>query len=312
MSRRPPTILRVMNPMPNMNPVPPTFLDARTLLEASQPRPRVWRFGYGLGLMAILLIGLMLAGQNQQAVSTLSTMGMGLILGLIVITNNLALRANRLEYARLQSAEELLHLRHWPQAAMLLQAMLSRPFRSMGARFQALFYFTGALARYHRFDDVIAISDYLIESLPREEPAVHAVKLSRGMALLREDRLFDADRAIMDLRRSSQSAESGGLALLELYRDVKTGHAADAIKMFDKRRDAIRNQLGHRTADAHVLFAQASHMLGKHAEAAAAYEAATLLAPAIELHRRYPETLDLASAYPAAAAPDFDGREVRA
>jgi tetratricopeptide (TPR) repeat protein len=288
--------------------LPPSFTDVRSLLEASQPRPRVTWVGYALALGTLLVLGVLMAGssQSQQTLSTVSTLFMALCIGLIVLTNNLALRASRLEHARLQSAEELLHLRRWPQAAMLLQAMLSRPFRSMGARFQALFYFSGALARYHRFDDVIAISDYLIESLPHEEPAVHAVKLSRGMALLRQDRLFDADRVIMDLRRSAHAAESGGLALLELYRDVKTGHATDAIEMFGKRRDMIRNQLGHRAADAHVLMAQASHMLGRHAEAAAEYEAATLLAPAIELHRRYPETSALAGAYVAASPPDFD------
>jgi hypothetical protein len=44
-------------------------------------------------------------------------------------------------------------------------------------------------------------------------------------------------------------------------------------------------------------------MLGRDDEAKAAYERATLLAPPLELHRRYPEMAKLEQKYPATVAP---------
>jgi hypothetical protein len=129
------------------------------------------------------------------------------------------------------------------------------------------------------------------------------VKLARAMALLREDRLFDADRAISDLRRSGAAGKSGGLALLEMYRDVKTGHPTEALVGFAKTGEVIRQQLGHRMGDAYVLAAKAHDLLNQSDQAKSAYQTATLLAPAVELHRRYPETTDLARKYPAHPAP---------
>ena len=65
----------------------------------------------------------------------------------------------------------------------------------------------------------------------------------------------------------------------------------------------MRHQLGMRVADAWVLVAAARDGLGQTDAARAAYENATSLAPAIELHRRYPDTQPLATRYPSAAFP---------
>jgi hypothetical protein len=137
--------------------------------------------------------------------------------------------------------------------------------------------------------------------------------------MLREDHLLDADRAINELRRSLRSSakiseeddgerapdeiESAGLALVEIYRDVKTGHPAEAIETFNKRLPALREQLGHRAGDAWVLVARAYDMLNRPDDAQRAYENATLLADRTELERRYPEVAPLASRYRAAAVP---------
>jgi hypothetical protein len=65
----------------------------------------------------------------------------------------------------------------------------------------------------------------------------------------------------------------------------------------------MRQQLGHRVADAHALVARAYDILGDEPQAKAAYERATLLSPAAELQRRYPELLKLAEKFPASPAP---------
>ena len=123
--------------------------------------------------------------------------------------------------------------------------------------------------------------------------------------MLREDHLFDADRALAELRRTVASAgvESAGLALVEIYRDVKTGHPDEAVQIFEQRLPVMRDQLGHRVADAYALAARAYDLLGREAEARDAYEKATLLAPPPELSRRYPEVQKLEGRYDPAIAP---------
>ena len=145
------------------------------------------------------------------------------------------------------------------------------------------------LARYHRYEDSVTVHEYLLSEIPLDDVTEHGVRLGRAMALLREDNLLDADRAIAELRRTSRGIESAGLALVEIYRDVKTGHPAEAIEMFESRLPAMRRQLGHRVADAWALAARAYDMLGRREEAQTAYENATVLMPLPELTRRYPE-----------------------
>jgi hypothetical protein len=91
-----------------------------------------------------------------------------------------------------------------------------------------------------------------------------------------------------ELRRLEGDGESGGLALVEIYRDVKTGHPAEAIDVFQTKLPSLREQLGHRVADAYALAARAYQLLCREVEAADAWGRATLLAPALELVRRYP------------------------
>jgi tetratricopeptide (TPR) repeat protein len=308
-------------------PTPVQFLDVPALLERSQPAPRTGWFWYGLG--AFILVVLLSAYANTRSpematlVRTLSGFIMfGLMVGMGVITW-FAVKGQRAEQLQLEAAEELVSLRRWPQAAVLLEAMLMRPTRSPGSRVQALIYLSTVLARYHRFDDAIAIQNHLLDNVIMDSATSHALRLSRAMAMLRSDHLFDADRAIAELRRSTRRAEemigddtedeppapagatfeSAGLALVEIYRDVKTGHPAEAIEMFDAKLPILKQQLGHRVADAYVLAAKAYDLLGRTAEAQSAYENATLLSPVDELSRRYPEVQSTGEKYSFARAP---------
>jgi tetratricopeptide (TPR) repeat protein len=159
------------------------------------------------------------------------------------------------------------------------------------------------MVRYHRFEDAIMVQSFLIEHEILDDSADYVVRLGRAIAMLREDHLVDADRAIGDLRRRVPPQQSGGFSLIEIYRDVKTGDAQEAIDLFAERLTVMQQQLGHRVADAHALVARAYDMLGREEQAAAAYQRATLLAPPSELQRRYPEVTKLTEKYPAAIAP---------
>jgi tetratricopeptide (TPR) repeat protein len=239
-------------------------------------------------------------GGGQPVADTLLLAMTGLAIGGFV----LAVRRHRRQAQTIDAIEEMVQLRRWEPAGMLLNRFLSQPVRSPRIWARALIQLAAVLARHHRFADAVSVEDFLIEHDGLlDDGGAYGVRVMRAMSLLREDSLLDADRAISDLRRRGPAKASGPLALIEIYRDVKTGHPAEAIELFASRIDVLRQHLGHRVADAHALVARAYDMLGRDAEAAAAYGRATALAPVAELHRRYPELAPLTGKYQPTPAP---------
>ena len=351
----PSTVAPPAVPLP---PAPP-FLEVATLLDQSRPQLRpIWARYSLLFFLAILLGGAYFTSQAGRWAGTaqvISSVLMFVLVFAMFITMSVTVRGQRREQNQLETIEELIQLRRWPEAGLAVQNLLLQPTRTGWGRVQGLIYLSGILMRYHRFTDAISVQEYLLDGLPLDGSTLQSLQLGRAMAMLREDRLVDADRAISDLRRSamrensrqkseqssdvgavedSDSAEnaaeqssavqppaeatlvahwktaratrthaSAGLALVELYRDVKTGHPAEAIDIFIEKLPILRKQLGHRVADAHVLAARAYDLLGEAAEAARQYANATLLSPVAELHRRFPETAVLATKYKSSAAP---------
>lgn len=290
-----------------MDAPPGGFLDVPTLLEASEPRPRVAWLGYGVGAFLLVVLTAALIGQKsaeaQAALRLFSALSMLLLMGLLGLLTVLTVRRHRAEQEQLEAAAELVQLRRWPQAAFVLEHLLSTPARAPQLRAQALIYLAAVLARYHRFDDAIRVYNHLLDTESVDGATAYGLRLGRAMAMLREDHLFDADRAINELRRARGSDDSAGLALVELYRDVKTGHPTEAIQLFEAKLPTLRDALGHRVADAWALAARAYDLLGRKTEAQDAFTKATLLAPPAELFRRYPEVEKLAATYAPAAAP---------
>ncbi len=287
-------------------PTAPVFLDVDQLLATSQPAVRVNLLIYGLGLMAALVtIGVMSLFQPESRLSVQFFSG-ALLIGAMVFAgfwSTMAVRRHGAEVQTVEAVEEMIQLRRWEPAGILLDRFLSEPVRSPRLWARALVQLAALLGRHHRFEDAITVQSFLIDHELLDDASDYTVRLGRAMAMLREDHLVDADRAIGDLRRRAPAEQSGGLSLVEIFRDVKTGHAEEAIHLFTDRLGVMRLQLGHRVADAHGLVAQAYEMMGREGEAKAAYERATLLAPPSELHRRYPELAKLAAKYPATIAP---------
>lgn len=284
---------------------PNEFLNVDRLLEASQPRPRLGFIWWMAGtFLLVLLSGIMLGGQAnaKPVVAALFSLIIGGGFVAMSLTSIYSVRQLRAQQRQVEQIGEMVQRRRWNDAAMGLETYLSQPARSFGLRTQALAFLAPVLARMGRFEDAIAVQTYLIEHGMIDQAGSAAVKIGRAMAMLHEDHLFDADRAISELRRSP-AAGSGALALLEIYRDVKTGHPAEAIEMFEKKATEMRDQLGHRVADAYALVARAYDLLGRQEEARLAFTRATLLAPPVELLRRYSEVQKLADRYQPAPAP---------
>ncbi|HYO10416.1 MAG TPA: tetratricopeptide repeat protein [Tepidisphaeraceae bacterium] len=291
----------------DLPPPAPDFFDVEQMLERSQPRPRGGWLWMAMGGFLLIVVVSAFASSRSPAVSAavdlLAKLAMVALMAGIAVATSVMVKKQREEVRQLEALEELIQLRRWPEAAGLARELLWQPTRTPQARAQALILLAGILARYQRFEDAIRVHSHLLETIRFDDSTAHGIRLGRAMAMLREDHLVDADGAISELRRTSPNRDSAGLALIQLYRDVKTGHPNEAVEHFDAALPLFRQQLGHRTGDAYGLLAKAYDMLGRTDEARLAYEKATLLTPASELNRRYPEVATLAARYAAAPAP---------
>jgi tetratricopeptide (TPR) repeat protein len=294
---------------------PPPFLDVNRLLESSRPVQRFnWISYAACTFLVVTVIGLFQGSQSSPFFKMLQLSMSVMVLPTLIAAAVMSVanvRRFRAQARTLEAIEEMMQLRRWEPAGMLLDRFLSMPVRTGGLWAQALVDLASLLSRHHRFEDAISVQTFVIDNELLDDQSDFLVRLSRAMAMLREDHLVDADRAISDLRRRDPDRQSGGLALLEIFRDVKTGHPDEAISLFAKHLSQMQQQLGHRVADAHALVARAYDLLGKDSEARAAYERATLMAPISEIQRRYPELVKLAEKYPPAIAPpEIIGSEI--
>ena len=290
---------------------PPTphqrFLDPERLIASSKPMAQTPVLTYvAMGFIFTVVISTLVSrrsAQGVEAVKFLSAIAMFLIMVGMSVLTAVIFKKQRLEQQQLESIEELIRLRRWQDAGMLLQQTLSTPARTLQGRTQGLMFLAVLLARYHRYADAIIVYEYLLDTNHLDPSMEFGLKLGRGMSILHEERLIDADRAINELRKLSGSEESGGLPLLEIYRDVKTGHPAEAIAIFQEKLPLMQLQLGHRVAEAWALVAKAYDMVGQVDSARFAYENATALLPIAELSRKYVEVASLTGKYLPVAAP---------
>lgn len=307
-------------------PQPPQSLDVPYLLSASVPRGERPLGRFLLIGIALAVVAWMLGRAGGAAAPLIGLLALIAGFAGVLWLSARSLAEHRGEQQAVRTVETLMQLRRWQEAAGLLQSILARPMRLETMRAKALVYLSGVLSRYHRFDDAIAVQNHLLEGPMLDGEGIYAVRLGRAMAMLRADHLFDADRAINELRkmvsraveagqesttgehrtdvaaRVAPSRESAALALVEMYRDVKTGHPDEALQTFDLAREAMRRQLGHRLADGYALGARAAQMIGDAERARRLWADATLLAPAPELLRRYPEIAPVTE-FPATPAP---------
>jgi tetratricopeptide (TPR) repeat protein len=282
------------------------FLDVPVLLDASQPQPRIPWLGLAtlacVGILVMLFAGFAGSDSARGVVPLLLFVVAIVLFTLMRLLVRFRMQQTRADRNAVAAIMELVHLRRWPEAAVTIQQFLSKPARTLQLRTEALIYLASVLARYHRFDDAIAVHTYLLDNDLCAGGTAYGLKLGRAMAMLREDHLFDADRAINDLRRNGPP-DSAGFFLLDMFRDVKTGHPDEAIRVFEDKLTVFRDQLGHRLGDAYILAARAYDLLDRKPEAADAFRKATLLEPLIELCRRYPEVQKLIGKYAPAPPP---------
>ena len=305
---------------PSAAPAAPVALgDVPALLDISRPRPVIRQAGRAImAIWAAALLGPIvgLPPGPLEAAALLATLGGSIYLSVLGA-------GVRTENATLDRLEGWLAMRRTAETVAPLHRLMSRPMRGPENRLRAMLLLGGVLSRLDRHDDALSVYDELIDTEGLAGPGGAVVKLARASEMLRADHLYDADRAINDLRRlldrggvaaemarfdtglvaRPDPAALAGLRLLELHRDVKTGHNAEAVDHFTAELPDLRRGLGHRVADAHALIAIAAHRLNRPADAQARFADATALAPLSELVKRYPDLWPLCAVYSPTSPP---------
>ncbi len=197
-------------------------------------------------------------------------------------------RNQRTEQELLQLAEEGVRLGKWDEAIRSMGALLGGGAQRPQVRLQAMIYLTGAWIRAGRFADVATLCEHLLQKAIFPPPMALSLRCVRVYAMLRDDRLSDAYEAVTQLRKDYPGG-SGMLSVVEIYQLVKTGHYADALGMFELRREQMAQQLGHRSSDGWALAAASLLALGRTDEAKVCARKACLLSDASEIGRRFPE-----------------------
>src|SRR5688572_25648757 len=144
----------------------PTFLDVPALLENSQPKNRGGMLLYAVGFFILVVLMSAYAQKTQQGGAIVQALSSLLMLGLMIamgVMTWMAAKSLQREQAQLEAIEELIQLRKWQEAALLVDGLLSRPTRTPQARTQALVYLAAVVARYHRFSDAVSVYEHLLE-----------------------------------------------------------------------------------------------------------------------------------------------------
>ena len=293
------------------------------LLDLSRPKPAFRHAGrIVVAAWALVLVATLLRlSESAQA----GFIGLALLVSVAgaVLLWTMA-RAHQAEKSELDRLEDAVALKHLATAGPRVESIMSHPMRSLDHRLRAMLLLASVLGRQGRFEDALAVYDELVDREGIAGPGGAMVKIGRAMAMLHTDHLYDADRAINELRRlidrggigmemlaiddslpapPADATAIASLRLVELYRDLKTGHLSEAVELFNTHLPQFRQGLGHRVAETHALVAIAFDQLHHPDEARQHFADATALQPMIELVGRYPELRPLVEKYPVTQAP---------
>lgn len=198
----------------------------------------------------------------------------------------------RQEQVWAETLYDMIRLRNWDSARRLTAKLLAKDFVNPQAKVQVLTLWSVLLGRDGMHDQAAAVQGALLERI--QGPATATLLAGQAMALLRCDRLVDADVVLRNLRADLSGYEEipdeaqATLMLAEMFRDVQTNHLDEVLGVYGDHLDLFRNGLGVRVADVHALAAVALHRTDDPGWVDA-WRKATLLIDAAELQRRYPE-----------------------
>ncbi len=193
---------------------PPPFLDVPTLLEASRPQKRInffWSFAGVFGLLLVMQFAGGADDATRKAIEFFTGLMLLTLVGASVGFSVFTMRRLRAQQQTVDAIEEMMLLRRWDPAGLLLNRFLSSPVRSSHLWAAGLTRLAELLGRHHRFEDAITVQNFIIENQLLDDHGDYLMRMARTMAMLREDHLVDADRAISDLRGAAPKLGRAGL-----------------------------------------------------------------------------------------------------
>lgn len=262
-------------------------IDVVSLLESSRPGR-----GHALLMPLVLMVAVIAvlvstAGESAWLGALVPLAFAGTIGMTLWHTVRLARRQRR-ELNALSEVDQMIRLGQWDLAVARLGELLGRPMQRFHARLQALIYLGGPLIRLGQYEDAIGLYEYLLSNSQFPAGISFSLRCARLYAMIRLDHLTDAYETIGQMRRESSSS-SALLSVLEMYRDVKTGHFEEALGIFQDRKAIFAAQLGHRSCDAWALASWASWGMQRPEQAGMFARNAALLGDRGEILRRFPE-----------------------
>jgi len=274
---------------PSTSPAYTQSFDVDALLRSSTPRS-----GRALPLVLLVIVAALIVAFDGQAGEDIAPrnalIACMISVGIVVIWRvTRSAHNHRRQQQNLNRIHELIESRQWQDAARLVHRLLSSPLILPPSRYQALIYLAAVLARGQRYGDALRVIDLVIAEGHLDPASATGMCAARTLALLREDRLVDADRALSQLKKRT-GGRSVPLLLMELYRDVKTGHHEEALESFNRDLPMLQEKGGNRQADAWALAARAAQARGRLAEAVRMAREALRLGDASEIIARFPET----------------------
>ena len=169
------------------------------------------------------------------------------------IVINAARRQGLAKWSR--QASDLCLLEQWSEAIGPLQRLLSKPVPLAQIRYQGLLELAGVAEHTGRISQASEIYQAIAQEQPRGLLASLAL-VGNAIALLKLDRLADADSIIRRLEVSAEGPSLKSLVLLaRLYQQIRTGHYAEALEEESSKCEVARVGLSTRAAYVYALLA---------------------------------------------------------
>jgi hypothetical protein len=275
------------------------------LIRSSEPTRRLWR-GPTLALMGLsLLLGALWADPKLLPAGKLIAYILPqclliAILGVMLWDNRQKQRIGRM----LDETMEAVHLQDWPRARAALSDLLGSPIRQAVVRTQSLLALAVVAETDQHYDASQRICEYILQTGIGGPLQRHTAEVALAAAMLRNGQTTDAVTLINRLSlQSLPDLLKAQVELLSLFREIVMGHADEAVRLVDQRRDLFRAHLSTRAAYGYALLAAAFDRVRQSDAAGQWWHDATILMTVPELLRWFPELKTIAGRYPAVESP---------
>lgn len=282
-----------------------TVETAEELIESSKP-PRGWWRGSRIALLGVGMI----LGASIARPDWLDRVGLpewilpqALVLGLAILLTLSSLRQRRLARLMLQ-AFEAVQLKEWKSASGALLELLRNPIKYAQARAESLLALATVAESQHSYDTAQRLYEEVLIERKASPLQLHTTRVALAAVMLRTSQVADAVDLIDRLEKEDLPAPlRAQVEMLNLFREVYMGQAAEHVHRAEDRRRLFRDYLGTRAGYGYGLLAAAFDRADNDERARQSWHDATILVKPEELIDRFSELDPISRKYPHAERP---------